>query len=1083
MVDDCDAAGIRLALLGGFRADVAGRPVPHRSWPSRRAAELVQLLALADGHRLVREQVLEALWPHLDPDAAAANLRKAAHHARQALGSQQAVVLRAGQVALLPAGRVETDVARFQALAANAIRTGDAQACAAAAAAYEGELLPQSLYEPWAEQARQRLRAQHVELLRRAGMWERVIEVEPTDEPAYRELMRSALKVGSRPAAVRWYGRLRSVLGRELGVSPSPETQAVYDECIAGWGVVEADFVGRDVELAKAIAVLRRGETPPVRAVAVRGPAGIGKSALCRQICSVAAAEGWLVVGAAGAQGGTPYAPLIDIVESLLMTDPSLSRALAPATRDVLTHLTPCAGPAAAPGGAVTRHQVTGALRRLLLARSEAGPVLLVVDDVHEADAATVDVLLQMSTAGGVPILPVLAYRPAPVRDALVHGIDRLTRAGRVLDLNLGPLDRGDAVGLVGSAGPTALDGPVVDSIVELGQGNPFFLLELTGTAVPGSPLSVAASAWEAVTSRFVGLGGDATEMLQRLALTSDALDPAAVVALAGVNEAEAFTLLDDALEAGVLVVSAAQYRFRHDLVRQALLEQLPRHRRVVMHREAARRLTNVGGAPGVIARHWLQAGAPDEAVPWLLAAARSAVALGAFTDACTHLDRLLQHTPENAEALHLRAEALEALGDARAPQAYAAAACAASEPARHDIRAQQALAELKAGDPATALQTVAGLKPTTTTGRLAQALTSSGAAALGFLDPELGTARAAECRRIALESGDRAAIVVASWAQAAAAHARGDLRASVCADLQDTHALPELAVRVFDGHLCVTQRLLYGARPYSDVVAFADSLASEARRLGAVRGLAFALTLRGEAQMLAGHLVEAETDLVQGARLHRTISAPTGEALALQRRAEIALYRADATGAGVLLDEALAVARESDVGFHLLDRIYGTRIAAAQDVAGALAAVYEAESAVRGSLETCPGCRITLAVPAAIATACAGELERTLELRKSVEFLANVVMRLPGWYAALSEVDGHVARAHGDLVGAVEHFRAAAAEYGRAGQRLDEARCTRLAGRLAPSWQRSGGVPRPLVPDTPRPGHCPGEFEVPRCL
>lgn len=76
------------------------------------------------------------------------------------------------------------------------------------------------------------------------------------------------------------------------------------------------------------------------------------------------------------------------------------------------------------------------------------------------------------------------------------------------------------------------------------------------------------------------------------------------------------------------------------------------------------------------------------------------------------------------------------------------------------------------------------------------------------------GTELAAACRRIALESGDRGAIVIASWAQAAAAHARGELRDSVLADLRDTSDLPDLAVRVFDGHLCITQRLLYGARP-----------------------------------------------------------------------------------------------------------------------------------------------------------------------------------------------------------------------------------------------------------------------------
>src|SRR6185312_13966982 len=83
---------------------------------------------------------------------------------------------------------------------------------------------------------------------------------------------------------------------------------------------------------------------------------------------------------------------------------------------------------------------------------------------------------------------------------------------------------------------------------------------------------------------------------------------------------------------------------------------------------------------------------------------------------------------------------------------------------------------------------------------------------------------------------------------------------------------------------------------------------------------------------------------------------ASTGEALALQRQAEVALHRGQAATAGLLLDEALAVARESNVGFHLLDRIYGSRITAAADPADALARLDEAERAVRGPLETCPG-------------------------------------------------------------------------------------------------------------------------------
>jgi len=627
--------------------------------------------------------------------------------------------------------------------------------------------------------------------------------------------------------------------------------------------------------------------------------------------------------------------------------------------------------------------------------------------------------------------------------------VARLARGGRAVEVGLGPLDREDAAALVAAGAPTPRAAEVVDRIMDLAQGNPFLTLELARSAVAGIPALVS-TARDAIASRFVDLDEGTVAMLRRLALAGDELDPASVVALTGYSEQEAFALLDVALGTGVLVVSDGRYRFRHELVRQALVEQLPPHQRLVVHRDTARRLADADAAPGLVARHWLDGGRPDEASDWLLTAAAEAVKLGAFADALVHLEPMLEHRPDHAEGLCLRAEALDALGDSGAPAAYAAAARVVGEPAAHDLRAKQALAQVKLGDPAGGLEVLEGVEPETVDGRLAEALALCGAAALGFGDPELGTAKAAEARQLALQSGDPAALVVASWAHAAAAHARGELRSSVRADLHETHALPRLAVSVFDGQLCITQRLLYGARPYPDVIAFADSLAAEAARLGAARGRAFAVTIRGEAKLLAGQLDEADDDLAAGAELHREIAAATGEAFALQRRAEVALHRGRRAEAVALLDEALAVARESDVGFHLLDRIYGTRVALAPDPASALAALEEAEAAVRGPVETCPGCRITLAVPAAIAAARAGDLERAAHWEQVSEFLARVVMRLPAWYAALDEVKGHRAQAGGDAVAAGDHFRTAAAGFGAAGQPLDEARCSELAASVA---------------------------------
>jgi len=473
---------------------------------------------------------------------------------------------------------------------------------------------------------------------------------------------------------------------------------------------------------------------------------------------------------------------------------------------------------------------------------------------------------------------------------------------------------------------------------------------------------------------------------------------------------------------------------------------QVPPHRRAAIHRDAATRLGRSGASPHAVARLWLAGERPQEAVPWLAAASREAVRLGAFHDALTTLDVLLQHAPGDAAALRLRAEALEAVGDARAPAAFAAAARAVPAGQRSELRARQALASIRAGDPAGALTALDGVEARTLEGRLAQSLALAGAAAMGHGDPTAGVARAAETRRLAIESGNPSAVVIASWAEAAAAHAKGELPGVLRAGLRETWALPEVAITTFDGHLCVAERLLYGGQPYHDVIAFADALEAEAERLGAARGRAFAITFRGEARLLTGDLAGASADLDRGVALHRAIGASGGASLALERLAQIAVHRGDRPGAVALLDDALVAARDSGLGFHLFDRIYGARITVAADPAAALAAVEEAEASVQGALETCPGCRITLAVPAALAAADAGDLERALRYEAVAEGLTTLLMRLPGWYAALDEVRGHRALAEGDVQSARRHLHAAAERFSAVGQPLDSDRCSRDA-------------------------------------
>jgi tetratricopeptide (TPR) repeat protein len=420
---------------------------------------------------------------------------------------------------------------------------------------------------------------------------------------------------------------------------------------------------------------------------------------------------------------------------------------------------------------------------------------------------------------------------------------------------------------------------------------------------------------------------------------------------------------------------------------------------------------------------------------------------VGAFADARGQVECLLAVEPANPDALRLRAEVLDALGDRRAPDAFAAAAAAVGEPEAQELTARRALAQLKASDPTSAMRTLEGCTPRTVVGRLAEALTLSAAAAIGvYADARTAAVKAEEAHVLALELGDPGAILDATWAHALAAHATGELPARLRDYLRSTAALPDLATRVFDGQLCVTERLLHGGLPYAEIVAFADGLAAEAERLGAARGHAFALTLRGEAGVLAGDLDRADSDFAEGARLHGRIAAPAGEALSLLGRAQVATLRGKPQHARPFLAEALLLARESEVGHHTLDRVYGAMVEAAPDPAAGLALVAEAEAAIVGPAETCPTCRIAFIVPAAVAAARGADLERARRYAEDVERALDVVALPPAWHAAGCEVRGWLARAEGRGDDAREHFIAAADGFATWEQPLDAARCAGLA-------------------------------------
>ena len=1029
---------VRIALLGGFDVVVAGSPVPRAEWRRRQAANLVKLLALTPGRALHREQVTDRLWPDLDVEAAGPRLHKAAHYARRSLGSPRALVLDGETVALFPDDRVEVDAAAFQALAEAALAARDGTAAGNAADAYPGDLLPQDPYEPWAEEPRDRLRLLHLDLLRLAGRWEELAAAEPADEEAHLAIMSALAGRGERRAALRQFERLERALRTELGVAPSAAALALRDELLADQqsapdrsAPARVELVGRDAEVQRVrrlLAAVRQGRG---RVLFVAGPAGVGKTSLLACI-EDAAESGHMRVGtgvAARIDGAWPYAPVLEGLADLCRRHPALLDGLDDAFRDEIER---------ALSGRDSRWDGQGTHQRLFVAAAElvrlaaAGAgVVLVVDDAHDADEASLRLLhfLARSTLTE-PVLLVLAHRQAPA-GVLAEVRGSLLGRGAAVTLDLTPLGPGDAAALARRYAPQA-DAPVLDGMYAASGGLPFAVVEMARAAgsgtVPTGPQALPAPLRDALASVAVlGSAFDTDEFAELVESTDEA----------------AYALLDQALALGALRRTDEGYEFRHPLLRESLLEASGDGGRRSAHRRAAAALQRLDRSPARIAHHLVLAGDGRAAVPWVLRAAETEAALGAYRDALATLEPIRDHVAggDLARVLELRADLLGAGGDLGATGAYREALGATTDPAaRARLRIQLARAATMAGDLDTAEAALAGLELDNGANDTALLLARG---SLAFFRNDFAAAdeAAAEARRrLALSGATDWRLFDLVTLQGLLAHHRGEWFQRLRNELRLGTGRPELAVGIFDSHLCVAEYLLYGPTPYAEVLKLAAELRATAERAGVLRAVAFATALRGEAALLSGDLDLAERELREAVDLHHDLGSPAGEAHSLQRLAEVHLARGDREKAAWLLRRALPLARWSVIGAHLMHRVYGSMISAAPDAQAARAVVDRAEATMAGQ-DFCSFCSIMLAVPAAAACADIGDLDdarRHLRVAETSELLWEGT----AWQASLLEARAHLAAAE-RRTGEAERLRTeAAALFEAAGQPLDAERC-----------------------------------------
>jgi DNA-binding NarL/FixJ family response regulator len=381
-------------------------------------------------------------------------------------------------------------------------------------------------------------------------------------------------------------------------------------------------LLGRRAELGALDQLL--GELAEGRSAALDlgGEPGIGKTRLLAELGERADARGNLVLSGSASEleRDVPFAVFVDALDEYAEgLDPRRLDALDDQTRAELAHVLPSLSSLAGGGGVALqneRYRTHRAVRALLETLAATHPLVLVLDDLHWADSGSIELLgalLRRPPAG--PVLLAMALRPRQASERLAAALERAHRAGRLVRLELGALDRSDARALLGEA----VGGAAADALYEESGGNPFYLEQLArsagrdGAARPLGDVSLSGAevprAVLAALAEEVGqLSERAQVALRAAAVAGDPFEPELVAAAAAVDEERALEALDELVRADLVRPTDVprRFRFRHPLVRRAVYDASPAGWRLGAHQRSADALAE-RGAPATARAHHIE--------------------------------------------------------------------------------------------------------------------------------------------------------------------------------------------------------------------------------------------------------------------------------------------------------------------------------------------------------------------------------------------------------------------------------------------------------------------------------------------
>ena len=537
---------LRIELLGGFRIACGQDEIPDDGWRLAKARSLVKIVALAPGQSILREQLVDLLWPELDPDAGANNLHQALHVARRTLGAlfpetkpNRILRLQRGVLSLEPPAPLWIDAESFEREARELQSTDDPASFYPTLDIYRGDLLPDDLYEDWAAERRIALHEQYLSLLDRlAGLHRsrreatpaidalrRVVAIEPDREEAHRGLMELYALTGRRQQAIRQYERAREILERELELEPEPETDDLYDAILSGafpaetWEIEAAepqpvsrpeitesiadflgragDFVGRSEELGILQNALERVIANEGEIILVAGEAGIGKTRMSEEFLRYASAQGVRTLWGRCYEGdGAPaYWPWVQVVRSYMegRSTAELRTVMGPGAADIariapeLRERLPDLEepPPLDPDG--ERFRLFDSMTTFLKNAAERAPLALIIDDLHSADRSSLLLLEFLAReVAETGLLIVGTYRHVEVDRGhpLTRTLGQLARHEANERITLEGLSVADIDRYIELVTGRAAPEGLAAAIHEQTEGNPFFVREIVALLI-----------------------------------------------------------------------------------------------------------------------------------------------------------------------------------------------------------------------------------------------------------------------------------------------------------------------------------------------------------------------------------------------------------------------------------------------------------------------------------------------------------------------------------------------------------------------------------------------------------------------